>query len=133
MARPHGRARVNPTAPQAFGMCDRDGMWYNLADLVWQYEYGGSKLYNKRILVCQRCYDRPAEFLRTIILPPDPLSVPNARVPNFAYEEQTDRVTQFGGLSNPPWGAGPGMIRCTQFAGQVDSEQVRILQYLTSS
>ena len=102
-----------------------------MVDLEWQYEWNGIKLYNERILVCKtgnRCLDRPQEQFRTIILPPDPPPLLNARVPNFAYEEQTARITQYAGPNEPPYGAGPQMMRCLQ-----NGEQVRILQYLTSS
>ena len=73
--RPHGKyARVNPQNPENFAQCDRCGFWRNGSDLVWQDEWSGTHLYNIRILVCSdRCYDRPQEQLRTIILPPDPI------------------------------------------------------------
>lgn len=49
-------------------------------------QWSGVNLYNIQVLVCSRCYDSPQEQLRTVILPPDPPSVINARVPDFAYE-----------------------------------------------
>jgi hypothetical protein len=50
--------------------------------------WGGTHLYNQRLLVCyDKCYDTPQEQLRTIILPPDPPPILNARPPNFAVEE----------------------------------------------
>src|SRR6516225_7197108 len=115
--RPHGRARVDPDNPEGFGQCDRCGFWFNLRDLQWQHEWAGVQLYNKRILVCtaNNCLDVPQEQLRTIILPPDPPPLLNARVPDYAYEEQTVRITQAGpkkGGGNPPWGSGPQLIRC---------------------
>lgn len=87
--RPHGRkARVNPQNPEAFAQCDRCGDWRNRSDLTWQMQWTGTHLYNTGALVCHdRCYDIPFEQLRTIILPPDPPPVLNARPPNFAYEE----------------------------------------------
>ena len=87
--RPHGRkARVNPGNPEAFAQCDRCGDWRNRTDLVWQYEWSGTHLYSLGFLVClDRCYDTPQEQFRTIILPPDPPPVLNARPPNFAYDE----------------------------------------------
>lgn len=129
--RPHGKyARVDPQNPEGFGQCSRCGFWYSLRDLVWQNEWSGAKLYNTQLLVCTTgngCYDTPNEQLRTIILPPDPPPLLNARVPNFAYEEQTARIVQFAG-AQPPWGAGPEMVRATQ-----GGEQARVIQYLTSS
>lgn len=128
--RPHGKyARVDPGNPEHFSQCERCGFWRNGSDLAPQMQWAGNHLFNTGSLVCiDRCLDIPNEQLRTIILPtPDPPPVLNARVPNFAYEEQTVRITQYG-LNNPPWGAGPQMIRCLQ-----NGEVPRILQYLTSS
>ena len=86
--RPHGRrAAVNPSNPEAFAQCDRCGFWYNRSDLQWQYQWSGTHIYSLGILVCDICYDIPQEQLRTIILPPDPPPVVNARPPNFTYEE----------------------------------------------
>ena len=46
-------------------------------------------------MVCRdRCFDIPNEQLRTIILPPDPPPILNARVPNFAYAEDGPPQTQ---------------------------------------
>ena len=128
--RPHGKyARVNANNPEHFAQCERCGFWRNGSDLVWQYEYGGVQLYNKRILVCkERCLDVPNPQLQTILLPPDPPPVLNARVPNFAYEEQTVMIAQFGGPKEPPWGAGPELILCDQ-TGEIPL----VLQYTTSS
>lgn len=115
--RPHGKyANVDPTNPEAFAQCDRCGFWRNRTDLVWQNQWAGTHLYNIQILVCtDRCYDNPQEQLRTIILPPDPPPVLNARVPDFAYEEQIVLIAQQGapGLP-PPWGAGPQLLLCDQ-------------------
>ena len=59
------------------------------------------------------------------MLPPDPLPILNARVPNYAYEEQTVRIVEYNSPDNPPWGAGPQLIRCLE-----DGETTRILQYI---
>ncbi len=130
--RPHGHARVDPRNPEAFGECDRCGRWFNHVDLSWQFQWAGTHLQNLRILVCRRCLDVPQEQLRTIILPPDPPPIMNARVPDFAYEEQTPRILQNSDKLMPPrlrpWGSGPAMIRCTQ-----DGTVARVLQYSTSS
>ena len=117
MARPHGKyARVDPTNPEAFAQCDRCGFWRNRTDLVWQVDWAGTHLYNKQILVCtDRCFDTPQEQLRTIILPPDPPPVVNARVPNFAYEEQIVLIAQQGAKTpEPPWAAGPQLLLSDQ-------------------
>lgn len=132
MSRPQSKyVRVDPSSPQAAGQCMRCGFWYPLRTLVAQDVWAGQKLFSAQLLVCttgNRCYDFPNEQLRTIVLPPDPPPIPNARVPDFAYEENTVRVTQYSGPGEPPYGAGPQMLRCLQ-----NGEQVRILQYLTSS
>lgn len=86
--RPHGRrASVNPGNPEAFAVCDRCGFWYNRSALQWQYQWSGTHIYSLGILVCDICYDTPFEQLRTIILPPDPPPVINARPPNYTFEE----------------------------------------------
>ena len=92
--------------------------------------WAGQRLYNTGLLVCTgvNCLDRPNEQLRTIRLPPDPIPVLNARVPNFDYEEQTNMITQFGDSKGPPWAAGPQMIMCDQ-----TGELPLLLQYETSS
>ncbi len=73
--RPHGRASIDPRSPRALGICQRCGTMYNHDQLRWQYQYGGLRLINLRILVCQPCYDEPQIQLRTIILPPDPVPI----------------------------------------------------------
>ena len=78
---------VDSGNPEAAGQCDRCGIWYQLRQLDWQWDWSGTQLFNKRILVCSTCNDRPQEQLRTIILPPDPPPILNARPPNFAVEE----------------------------------------------
>lgn len=81
-------ARVNAHDPEGWAQCDHCGFWRNRSDLTWQYEWGGMHLYNKGILVCfDRCYDLPQEQFRTIILPPDPPPIQNARVPNYVLQE----------------------------------------------
>lgn len=124
-------AAVDASNPEAWAQCDRCGFWYNRSDLGWQYEWGGMQLYNTGVLLCltgNRCYDIPQEQLRTIILPPDPPPIVNARVPNFDYEEQTPIIYQYAGVKLPPWGAGPQQQMCNQ-----QGTAVLVLQYLTSS
>src|SRR5581483_4737148 len=79
--RQHGHARIDPRHPQALGICDRCGRMDNLRNLSWQY---GPRLKNLRILCCASCLDRPQESGRTIVLPPDPVPVMNARPENYA-------------------------------------------------
>lgn len=82
-------ARVNQRNPEAWAQCDRCGFWYQSKDLAFQFEWAGTHLYNTGLLVCttgNRCYDKPFEQLRTIIFPPDPPPILNARTPNLAVE-----------------------------------------------
>ena len=87
-----GRARTSSRNPQAFGICDRCGFVYNHVNLQWQFDYAGAGLINKRILVCNPCYDKPQAQLRAIIVPSDPIPIQNPRVENWA-EAETDNVT----------------------------------------
>lgn len=89
-----GRAVVNPTNPRAFGVCDRCGFWNQLDRLVYQHEWRGMRLMNLRIRVCDRCLDRPAAFLKPLILPPDPVPVLDPRPQNFSVVGPTVIVPQ---------------------------------------
>lgn len=93
----HGRAQVDPDSPRAFAICDRCGFLYNHQDLRWQFEWVGPQLQNLRLLVCETCLDQPQEQLRTIILPPDPLPILNARPEFYAIDEIDFLTTQAGG------------------------------------
>ena len=88
-----GRARTSSRNPQAFGVCDRCGIWYNHYQLKWQYDWGGASLINKRILVCDTCYDTPQNQLRAIVLPADPMPVVNPRTEAYEFDETNTRVT----------------------------------------
>lgn len=92
--RPHGRARVDSSKPQAWATCDRCSLLYNLVDLSYQYQWAGTDLINVGIKVCETCYDVPSEFLRTIILPPDPLPVDQPRPEPYAFDETDYRITE---------------------------------------
>ncbi len=138
--RPAGKyTRTDPQAPSAYGICDLCGLRFNHRDLRWNYEWAGTHIYNTHSLRCWRCADVPFELNRTILLPPDPPPIINARTENFAYEEQTIRITQRGGApltqfakpaSQPPWNAGPQRIRCLEGA---NANIPRIIQLNTSS
>jgi len=85
-----GRARTDARDPRAFAICDRCALWYNHFELKWQYDWAGASLINKRILVCDPCYDEPQNQLRAIVLPADPVPIVNPRVEPYAWDE-TDR------------------------------------------
>lgn len=98
--REHGRAKISQTKPSALGVCDRCGALYNLRDLVWQEQYVGPRLQNLGILVCkQGCLDKPQEQLRTIVLPPDPVPLKNARPEN--YVSDNNPLSALGANANP--------------------------------
>lgn len=82
-----GRARTSASSPQAFGVCDRCGIWYNHVNLRWQYDWRGTTMQNIRLLVCNTCYDTPQEQLRAIVLPADPTPILNPRVEPYAWDE----------------------------------------------
>jgi hypothetical protein len=111
-----GRARTSPSNPQAFGVCDRCGMWYNFVDLQWQYDWRGATLQNLRILVCNPCYDTPQEQLRAIVVPADPTPILNARVEQYVSDEVDYRTTSGQTTTDPTTGIPiPGnTVRITQ-------------------
>jgi hypothetical protein len=82
-----GRARTDARNPRAFAICDRCALWYNHYQLKWQYDWAGASLINKRILVCDTCYDEPQNQLRAIVLPADPMPIINPRVEPYAWDE----------------------------------------------
>lgn len=87
--RPHPRgAAVNPSHPEAWGSCDRCGFVVTHNTLSWQWEWSGARLTNLKILVCRSCLDVPQRQLGTILLPPDPMPVMNARPEQYALDEQ---------------------------------------------
>jgi hypothetical protein len=111
-----GRARTSPSNPRAFGVCDRCGFWYNHYTLRWQYDWAGASLVNKRLLVCNTCYDEPQNQLRAIVVPADPVPVVNPRTENYV-NASTDR-RQVSGYNTVDSGTGipvpGGDIRTTQ-------------------
>lgn len=85
--RPHGRARVNPTNPEHFAICDKCGFLFNGVDLSFQFDYRGMQLKNTGRLSCSSCLDRPQEQLRPRLIPPDPMPIMNARPEPYAIDE----------------------------------------------
>jgi len=72
----------------------------NHENLQWQYEWAGSKLVNKMILVSPDELDKPQRQLGTFILPPDPLPIMNARPERYDIDEQpvSTRTTTDGSI-----------------------------------
>lgn len=88
-----GRARTSSSSPQAHAICDRCGFRYNHSSLHWQFDWAGAALVNKRLLVCNTCYDTPQEQLRAIVVPADPVPIINPRVEPFVQDETSTRYT----------------------------------------
>jgi hypothetical protein len=87
-----GRARADPSNPQAQAVCDRCGIWTRFNRLQWQFQWRGPLRQNTRVLVCEYCLDVPNEQRRSIAVPADPTPVMNARVQDYA-EAETDFQT----------------------------------------
>ncbi len=105
--RPHPRrARTDPTAPEAWGTSDRSGFIGNQKNLRWQYQWSGTQLINTRVLVYEDEYDEPQRQLGTIILPPDPVSIPNTRPEIYPIDElwevMCESATNSGGNNALP-------------------------------
>jgi hypothetical protein len=114
-----GRARTNPSAPQAHAICDRCGCRYNFVDLQWQMEWRGATLQNIRILVCRTCLDRPQENIRSIVVPADPMPIINARVQDFAAAETDYRTAAAIPVNDPVTGIPvPPSVQIVTPAGQ---------------
>lgn len=111
-----GRARTSARSPQAHAICDRCGFRYNHVNLRWQYDWAGASLINRRILVCNICYDTPQEQLRAIVVPADPVPIINPRVPNYAQDASNTRVTSGQDTINQETGipVPGGDVRITQ-------------------
>jgi hypothetical protein len=73
-------------------------------NLRWQYDWAGASLINKRILVCNTCYDTPQEQLRAIIIPADPVPIVNPRVEPYAWDEIDRRQVSGYNTTSPSTG-----------------------------
>ena len=88
--RPHPqRAKTSATNPRAWGTCEACGFITNHEKLQWRYDWRGQRLQNLKILVCQYCIYKPQRQLGTIILPPDPVPIMNARPEQYNIDEQS--------------------------------------------
>lgn len=95
-----GRAVINPSAPEAVGVCDRCGNLWNLSRLRNQWQWQGTALMDTGVKVCPDCYDVPQPQLRTIILPPDPLPRLGAR-PEPYFLDEVSHYTLRGVIGHP--------------------------------
>jgi hypothetical protein len=86
--RPHPRrTQTDTNHPRAWATDDKSGFIGNQVDLQWQYDWAGTQLINKRILCFADQLDVPNRQLGSIILPPDPVSIPNARIEPYPIDE----------------------------------------------
>jgi len=99
-----GRAKTSATNPRAHAICDRCGFRYNHYQLRWQMDWAGASLVNKRLLVCDRCYDEPQQQLRAIVIPADPIPIVNPRPEGFVTAETNYRVTSGQNTTDPTTG-----------------------------
>lgn len=119
-----GRARTSAKDPRAFAVCDRCGMWYNHHRLQWQYDWAGASLINKRILVCNTCYDQPQNQLRAIVVPADPTPIINPRTEPYAYDSSNTRQVSGYNTTNTATGipVQGGDLRVTSSGGAQTSD-----------
>jgi hypothetical protein len=111
-----GRATINPSDPRALGVCDRCGALYNLHVLRYQFQWAGTAMVNKQLRVCPTCYDTPSEFLRTIILPPDPPPVWQPRPEPYLVDEVNDIWLRPVGIGTQMFSAVSAMQALFSFA-----------------
>jgi len=76
---PKGHARVNPTQPRAFAICDMCGFQYLRDELRGEVQWMGRQLRPTGHLVCPKCWDFPNPTLRPIALPADPVPIRQPR------------------------------------------------------
>jgi hypothetical protein len=111
-----GRARTNPSNPQAHAICDRCAFRFNHVDLRWQFDWAGASLVNKRILVCKSCYDEPNPQMRAIVVPADPVPIQNPRVEPYMWDAVDRRQLSGFNTTDPTTGipVQRGDIRVTE-------------------
>ena len=64
--------------------------------MAYQYQWAGTRLINTRVLVYPDELDTPQRQLGSIILPPDPVPIMNARPEQYAIDETSYRIEQNG-------------------------------------
>ena len=82
------RAQVDPQRPMGWGTSDRNGHLGNLYKMKFQHDWRGSQIINTRVLVHEDELDIPQRQLGTLVIPPDPLPLINARPENYSIDEQ---------------------------------------------
>lgn len=122
--RPHPRrARTSPSSPRAWGTDDRSGFIGNHDNLKWQMQWAGRTLINTQLLVYPDQYDTPQRQLGTIILPPDPEPVSNARPEQYAIDEEpvSTRATMNGRTRCINWAGPYPILRIVSVRGNLPS------------
>lgn len=110
------RLTVNARSPRAAAICDRCGFRYNHDQLAWQFDWRGPKLQNLYYLVCDDCLDVPQQNgQRTIILPPDPVPIRNARPED--YVSNNNPLSTIGGNASPQITAGSNIGSMESWGG----------------
>lgn len=95
--RPHPKyARTNPASPRGWATDMKSGFVTNLEDMQFQYEFRGLGLYNTQVLTFGRFLDEPQRQLGSVILPPDPPGLFNARPEAYPSDEFWPRLLQNG-------------------------------------
>lgn len=124
-----GRARTNPSNPQAHAICDRCGFRWNHRDLRWQYDWRGASLTNIRILVCPTCFDQAQQQLRSIVLPADPVPITNPRTQEYVTPVSDFRTTTGQSTIDPGTGlpVPGGLLRVTS-DDDVATDDYRVTQ-----
>ncbi len=86
--RPHPRrAETNADSPRGWATCVRCGFVTNMVKLINQTDWRGTQLQSLFTFVCEPCLDRPQRQLGTVILPPDPVGLLNARPEPYPSDE----------------------------------------------
>ncbi len=117
--RPHPkRADVDPNNLSAWATDDRSGFIVNHRKLHWEVQWSGLQLIRTGFLVSEPYLDTPAPFLQTLILPPDPAPLFNARPEPYVIDETDWRVTQDGDIRETQ----DGELRVTQ-PSQYEAEE----------
>ena len=91
----HDNVDIDPDYPRGLGICDRCGTPVNHYKLRFEYQWwAGTTLRSTGFMVCPPCYNPPAPFLQTLVLPPDPPPLVNARPSTYAGMTEDDISTQ---------------------------------------
>lgn len=110
--RPKGRhVHINPSHPEALGMCDHTQFVHMRKDLVRQMEYRGEDLVWTGLYVGRQYVDVPNDQLRPPLLAPDPVPVLEPRVQQgsgvILPPPEVPPIQSFNNLETYGWSATP--------------------------